>query len=69
MTFSISLPSVLSKTIGLNDLGELYDCLLGLGITIVIDLLKWEGQYPRLSRLQEVDFISFYFFFFIFIFF
>ena len=34
------LPNMLSSTIGLNDLGELYNALLGLGITTIIDLLK-----------------------------
>ena len=47
MTFSISLPKVLSKMIGLNDLGESYDDLFGLGIITVDDLLKWFGQYPK----------------------
>jgi len=46
MTFSISLPTVLRRTIGLKALGESYDFLLGLGITIIVDLLKWESQYP-----------------------
>ena len=40
MTFSISLPKVLSKTIGLNDLGESYNDLFGLGMITVDDLLK-----------------------------
>jgi len=47
MTFLIDLPNVLSRTIGLNDLGKLYDSLLGLGMTTIIDLLKWDGQNPR----------------------
>jgi len=51
MTFLISLPIVLSRTIGLNNLGELYDVLLGLGMTTVIDLLKWKGQNPRLIHV------------------
>ena len=46
MTFSISFPRVLSKIISLNDLGELYNTLLGLGMTTIVDLLKWEGQNP-----------------------
>ena len=46
ITFLISLPTVLSRTIGLKDFGELYDILFSLGITIVIDLLKCNGQYP-----------------------
>ena len=44
ITFLINLPSILSKTIGLNDFGESYDVLLGLEIIIVDDLLKWLGQ-------------------------
>jgi len=44
ITFLISLPIVLRRTIGLKDLGESYDNLLGLGITIVIKILKWLGQ-------------------------
>ena len=40
MTFLISFPRVFSKTIGLNDLGELYNVLLGLGMMTVVDLLK-----------------------------
>jgi len=40
MTFSISLPKVLRRTMGLNAFGELYDILLGFGITIVVEILK-----------------------------
>ena len=36
MTFSINLPTVLSKIIGLNDLEKSYKDLLGLGITVTI---------------------------------
>ena len=46
MTFSISLPAVLRKVIGLKALGESYDFLLSLGITTIVDLLKCESQYP-----------------------
>ena len=42
--FSKSLPVVLSNTMGQNDLVESYDTLLGLGIIIVVDTLKWDGQ-------------------------
>jgi len=45
MTFSISLLTVLRRIIGLKALGESYDFLLGLGIMIVVDLLKCKGQY------------------------
>ena len=34
------------STIGLKNFGELYDILLGFGITIVVDFLKWLDQYP-----------------------
>jgi len=47
ITFSINLPRVLSKTIGLNNLGKLYNDLLGLRMIIVDDLLKWFGQYSK----------------------
>jgi len=32
------------RMIDLNDLEVSYDTLLGFGITIVIDVLKWVGQ-------------------------
>ena len=44
ITFSISLSIVLRRAIGLKDLGESYDDLLGLEITIVVEILKWLGQ-------------------------
>jgi len=40
MTFSINLPSVFNKTIGLKDLGILYNTLLGFGMIIVVEVLK-----------------------------
>jgi len=40
MTFSISLPKVLSKIIGLKNLDRSYEDLLGFGITIVVKILK-----------------------------
>ena len=40
MTFSISLPTVLNRTIGLNNLEESYNGLLDFGIMTVVDLLK-----------------------------
>jgi len=47
MNFLINLPSVFSSMMGLNDLDELYKGLLGLGMIIIKDLLKWLGQYPK----------------------
>ena len=43
MTFSMSLLTVLRRTIGLKALGELYDFLLGLGIMTIVNLLKCKG--------------------------
>jgi len=43
MTFSMSLPNVFNKMIGLKDLGELYNDLFGFGMTMVVDILKCEG--------------------------
>ena len=52
MTFSMSLLTVLRRTIGLKAFRELYDFLLGLGIMIVVDLLKCESQY--LTSIQAL---------------
>ena len=46
ITFLISLPTVLSRTIGLKDFGESQDFLFSLGMTTVVDLLKYDSQYP-----------------------
>jgi len=43
ITFLINLPSVFSRTMGLNDLGKSYEDLLGLEMITVDDLLKWLG--------------------------
>ena len=40
MTFSISLFKVLSKMIGLKNLGISYEDLLGFEITIVVEILN-----------------------------
>ena len=54
MTFSISFPKVLSKTIGLKDLEESYDSLLGLGMITVDDILKWFGQYSKSMQVLAI---------------
>ena len=38
---------MLSRTIGQNDLVELYKALLGLGMITVVNVLKWDGQWPK----------------------
>ena len=45
--FLNSFSVVFSRTIGWKDLGESYDTLLGLGMTIFVNVLKWDGQYPK----------------------
>ena len=35
---------------GLNALGELYNILLGFSITVVVEILKCEGQKPKLKH-------------------
>jgi len=44
MAFSMSLSNVFNKMMGLKDLGESYDDLFGFGMTMVVDVLKCEGQ-------------------------
>ena len=43
MAILMSLPNVFKRTIGLNAFGESYVILLGLEITIVEEILKWDG--------------------------
>jgi len=50
ITFSISFPAVLSRTIGQKNLGVLYDFLFGLGIITVLVALKWDGQNSKLIQ-------------------
>ena len=50
----MSLPRVLRRTISLNDLGESYDFLLGLGMTTVVDFLKYKGQYPNSIQVLAI---------------
>ena len=44
----MSLPRVLRRTMGQKAFGWSYEDLLGLGIIIVDEILKYSGQYPRL---------------------
>ena len=59
MTFLINLPNVLSRTIGLKDLGESYVFLFGLGIITVVDLLKCEGQNPNSIQALVIEMMLF----------
>jgi len=44
MTFLMSFPKVLRSIIDLKDLEELYNFLLGLGIIMDVEILKWDCQ-------------------------
>jgi len=59
ITFLISLPIVLSRMIGLKNLGELYDFLFSLGIMTVVDLLKCEGQYSNSIQVLAIPIMLF----------
>ena len=43
-----------SRTMGLKNLGKSYDNLFGLGIIIIVDFLKWFGQYPKLIQAFDI---------------
>ena len=47
IAFLMSLPSIFSRIIGLNIFEMLYETLLGLGMIINIDVLKYNGQCPK----------------------
>ena len=59
ITFSFSFSIVLSRTIGLKDLEESCDFLLGLEIIIDIEVLKWEGQWPNSKHTSAMLIILF----------
>ena len=44
---------------GLKDLGVSYNILLGFGITMVVKLLKWLGQYLALKHVFAIAMIFF----------
>ena len=45
--FSKSFPIMFKKTISQYNLGKSYTVLLSLGIMIIVDDLKWDGQYSK----------------------
>ena len=57
ITFSMSLPRVLRRTMGWKAFGWLYDDLFGLGMMIVVDLLKYFGQCPRSMQALAMSII------------
>ena len=54
MTFSISFPNVLRRTMGLNDFRELYDFLLGLRMMIVNEDLKCDSYNPNIKHASVI---------------
>ena len=50
--FLKNFPIVLRRTIGWYDLGKSNMALLGLGITTIVEILKWDGQWP--SSIQAL---------------
>ena len=54
MTFSMSLLSILNRTIGQTILSESYKVLLGLEIVIDINYLKYKDQYPKLIHMLAI---------------
>ena len=50
----MSLLSVFSRIIGLNIFGVLCETLLGLGIMININILKYNGQYPKSIHILAI---------------
>jgi len=55
----MSLPNMLRRTMGLKDLGESYDFLLGLRMMIEVEVLKCEGQKPILKQMSAILMIFF----------
>lgn len=47
MTFSINFSNVSRRTTGLNIFEESYNVLLGFGMIIENNSLKWAGQCPK----------------------
>ena len=54
ITFSMSLPRVLRRTIGQKAFGLSYDGLFGFGMTAVVDTLKYLGQCLRLMQASAI---------------
>lgn len=55
----MSFPKILRRTISINDFGKSYDTLFGFGITMVIDILKWAGQWPSSKQALAILMIPF----------
>jgi len=51
ITFSTSLPRVFRRIIGRKAFGLSYDALFSLGMTTVVEILKYLGQWPKLMQV------------------
>ena len=56
MNFLMSFPKVLRSMIGLK---ESYDSLLGFGMIMDVNILKWDGQLPNLKHTSVILIILF----------
>jgi len=50
----MSFPSILRRMIRQNALGESYDSLFGLGMTIVVDDLKYDSHKPSSKQALAI---------------
>ena len=55
----MSFSNVLRRTIGLNNFEKSYDSLLDFRITIVVNILKWKGQWPSSKHVLAMLIIPF----------
>jgi len=53
-TFLTSLPVVLRRTMGWKELSMLCNILFGLGMTMELTNLKWEGQYSNIMQVLAI---------------
>ena len=54
MTFLMSFPNVLSKTMGQKDFGKSYDSLFSFGMIIIIEDLKCDSHQPILKHALAI---------------
>jgi len=55
----MSFLKVLRRMIGLNNFGESYDALFGFSMAMVIDVLKWAGQWSSSKKVLAILMIPF----------
>ena len=51
----MNLLIMLRRTMGLKDLGELYNSLLDLGMIMEVDVLKCDGQWPSSKQALAIS--------------